>query len=76
MEVGPVFGGSYGKKTESTNGIDAIVRVYPINKLRKTSSLPTSHTNLRTTKHTLISAEKKLTSKAVLRGCPYFGKTR
>jgi hypothetical protein len=74
VEVGPVLGCSYGKKTESTNGVDRIIGVCPINKLRKTSSLPTSHTTSQPTEDALISGVKKLTSKATLRLHPYSGK--
>jgi hypothetical protein len=59
VKVGPVFSCSYGKKTVSTNGVDRIVGVCPINKLRKTSSLPTSHTNLPTLEDAFVQGVTK-----------------
>ena len=67
VEAGPVFGCSHGKKTESTNGVDRIVGVCPINKLRKTSSLPTSHTNLPTHGRRLDPRSGEANKQATLR---------
>ena len=67
VEFGSVFGRSYGKKTESTNGVDRIVGVCPIYKLRKTSSLPTSHTNLPTHGRRLDLRSEEANKQATLR---------
>jgi hypothetical protein len=71
VEFGSVFGRSYGKKTESTNGVDRIVGVCPIYKLRKTSSLPTSHTNLPTHGRRLDLRSEEANKQATLRLYPY-----
>ncbi len=74
VEICPIFGCTYGKKTESTNGVDRIIGICSINKLRKTSSLPTSHTNLPTHGRRLDLRTEEVNEQSHMHPCPNWGK--